>query len=150
MTDNSQLPNAGLWRRLAAMVYDIFLLVGLSFCYGICALLLRSVVFPSPNSELEQPGILFQLGWIIVLVSFYVYFWSKGGQTLGMRAWRLKLVPEQDKEFNIYRGILRCALASISFAALGLGYLWCLIDRKSLTLHDRLSHTRVIVLPKEK
>lgn len=150
MSDYSQFPNANLWRRLAAMGYDIFLLTGLSFAFGICALMLRSAIFSSPQSELEQPGIIFQLSWLILLVGFYLYFWRKGGQTLGMRAWQLKLVTDANENINFYQGILRCALASLSFAALGLGYLWCLVDTKNLTVHDRLSRTRVIVIPKSK
>jgi len=104
MPDYSQFPNANLWRRLAAMGYDIFLLTGLSFAFGICALMLRSAVFSSPQSELEQPGIIFQVSWLILLVGFYLYFWLKGGQTLGMRAWQLKLINDTDENISFRQG----------------------------------------------
>ena len=63
-------------------------------------------------------------------IRFFSAFWTKSGQTLGMRAWRVKLEPLPGKRLTVARCALRCLGALLSAACLGLGYLWCLVDRR--------------------
>ncbi len=80
--------------------------------------------------------------WII---AFFIWFWRNGGQTIGMRAWRLRLFSTNEKQFGYGRALLRliCSLG-------GLGTLLVLIDWKSKqSLQDRICQTEILVLSKE-
>ncbi len=94
-------------------------------------------------------------GWLLQCVlfsqwlGFYLYFWSRQGQTLGMMAWRIKLVDMQGLNPNWEQLCKRAALAPISLLSLGLGYLWYYIGSTQQTWHDRFSQTLVVYIPKE-
>ena len=145
------LPTAGLIRRLMAMVYDSLLLLGITFAYGVVIWTLR---LASGTDLTAPPGafaqILTLLGLWLVLASYFVFCWMKRGQTLGMKTWRLKLETFDNQPPSAARCWLRCLLAPVSVAPAGLGYIWCLFDRRHGCWHDRWSDTRIVVLPKEK
>jgi uncharacterized RDD family membrane protein YckC len=76
---------------------------------------------------------------------FYSYFWIVNkGQTTGMQAWKIKLVTMDETELNIKKTMLRCLISTISFAFIGLGYLWILYDKENLSWSDILTKTKVI------
>ena len=79
---------------------------------------------------------------------FFTWFWVHGGQTVGMRAWRLRVVSFDGERIGWRTAAIRFLLAIVSAAMLGLGYLWVLIDPERLAWHDRLSKSRVVLLPK--
>lgn len=167
--DKKQLPDASLLRRVAAWIYDLFLLFAVSFAYGAMANIIAlsmgaeptnmSVVPDGENMTLVasdgdfQPflqGPLFQLGLLIVLMSFYVLFWIKRGATLGMQTWRMEIVDLDGRRPNIPTCVFRCAVAIASFTCFGLGYFWSLWDGQNRTAHDIFTKTRVVVHPKKK
>ena len=84
----------------------------------------------------------------LTIAGFFCIFWRKSGQTLGMQAWRIKLVDFDGGTPSLPKAVVRCVGAALSMACLGLGYLWCLIDRKKRYWHDYLSRTELILLPK--
>lgn len=94
-------------------------------------------------------------GWVLQCVlfsqwlGFYLYFWSRQGQTLGMMAWRIKLVDMQGLKPSWEQLFKRAGLAPISLLCLGLGYLWFYIGSTQQTWHDRFSQTLVVYIPKE-
>lgn len=149
VTSISTFPIATLPRRLAAMVYDLLVLCGISLVYGMVGFGLKTLIFgPTPVGTRPVGGLLFQLGWAAVLLGFYTFFWHSAGQTIGMRTWRLKLINDNGHLPTVGQCLARCGAALLSFALLGLGYWWSLVDRDHLCWHDRLTETRVIVLPK--
>jgi uncharacterized RDD family membrane protein YckC len=79
---------------------------------------------------------------------FFGWFWTRGGQTLGMRAWRLKVVDEQGRSLTWLLALRRFAAAAFSWTALGAGFWWAIFDREKRAWHDRLSGTHLVVLPK--
>ena len=82
---------------------------------------------------------------IIVSLVFFGYFWTKSGQTIGMRAWRLKVQTLEGNLISWPQSIIR----SVS-ALLGLGNLVVLVDFKNKkALQDYISKTEVIALTKE-
>ncbi|MGB3609334.1 MAG: RDD family protein [Cellvibrio sp.] len=147
-------PTAGVLRRFAAIVYDSLLLIALSIGYGALALFINvAIQGEPPEGQKVQWGhwsILMFIGWMFTLAGFFCYFWRRSGQTLGMRAWRMKLVDAELRSPTLKQCAIRCVIAPFSLLLGGLGYFWRWFDPQKLTLHDRLSHTQVIVLPKDK
>ena len=135
-------PPASLFRRLAAGVYDLLLLAGLLMVAGFIAIAAR-------HGEPVPPGTLsFQLSLLALIALFYAWFWSHGGQTLGMRSWRLKVEKLDGGPLTITTALLRFAASLLSVGALGLGVLWIVVDPEKRTWHDRLTGTRVVQLQK--
>ncbi|MDX9874033.1 MAG: RDD family protein [Spongiibacteraceae bacterium] len=150
----SALPIAGVARRLLAMVYDGFLLFGLLV---VPLLILRAI---SGDGSLPADGVVHELPpigptwavrtYVVVLTAgFYLYFWRRNGQTLGMQAWRLKLVSVTGERPGWRQCLLRIPAGALSLLCGGLGYFWLWYDRTG-TWHDHLSNTRVVVEPKRR
>ena len=142
--DIAQACVPGLARRLAALLYDLILLFGM--------LLLAATLVIIPASALSGaevwldgwPRLLFQLYLIAVGYGFFAYFWVHGGQTLGMRAWRFRLLREDGQLLSLGDAGGRLLWSSLLPAPLGL--LWIPFDRRGLAPHDHLSHTRPVML----
>lgn len=133
---------APLWRRLGAAVYDALLLIAL----WMVALWLDVVVRDALGLDRNWPALrayLFLLG-----LFFFGWFWTHGGQTLGMRAWRLQLRRRDGRPIGWATAAARYAGAWLAWAPLGLGVLWSLVDRRHLAWQDRLSGTELILLPR--
>lgn len=127
----------GLFRRLAAMLYDGLLLLGLIMVAT--AMLTLPLGMPSGLSLIALQLFLFGA----IPLAFFCGFWIRGGQTLGMRAWKLRLVRNDGQPVLWTDAVKRYFAALLSWLALGLGFLWSLVDPKGLTWHDRLSKTRL-------
>jgi uncharacterized RDD family membrane protein YckC len=152
---------AGVWRRLAALVYDSFLLFGLLFITGGIYVAVDAGLAGVPIAADVQTGsvitdlpkhrspLLFALE-VLVVGGFYIYFWRRNGQTLGMQAWRLRLddAAAGGARPSTRQCLLRLAVGLVSLACAGLGYWWLWIDKERRTWHDRASNTQVVVLPK--
>lgn len=139
---------AALPYRLLAIVYDLLPLLALWFATAAAVLLARGNVPVTPNS----PAALVEFA-LMLLVAF-AYFglsWRRGGQTLGMRAWRLRLVRADGGAPPSWSALaLRYLIAPLSLAAAGLGFLWSLFDRERRTWHDLASGTVLVRMPKPK
>ena len=145
MTIEPQIPSTpGIARRLAAMIYDSLLIAALWFAIDALLLLITHGQLASPDRPLWQLYLL-QACLIFITVLFFAGFWTHGGQTLGMRAWRLRLVTIDNQPINWQQSLKRLAIAIPSIGACGLGFLWMLLDREHLALHDRLSGTKLIL-----
>ena len=153
MTDYA--PPAGLLKRLMALVYDGFLVLALWFVTtGIFVL-----VYPRTGLPMEDingvtraaPGYLKGILLPLLLVEtwlFYAWFWMRGGQTLGMRAWRLQVRHYRGGPVKLWQTAARFLGACLSWGLFGAGYLVVLIAPHQ-TLHDRLSATATVELPKK-
>ena len=135
---------AGFARRLVAMVYDSFLLTALFFIVSI-----PFVLQVGEQTLTHDPLIrlLYRLVLLLAAFLFFGWFWTHGGQTLGMRAWRLKTIKMNGLPMDWPASAVRFTSSLLSLACFGLGFLWILIDREGLAWHDRLSQTRVVVEP---
>ncbi len=141
--DAASPASAGLLRRLAAIFYDTLLITALLMLVTWLLLPLtggRAIAAESPAWwMLAYRGLL-----LAVLVAYFGFCWTRGGQTLGMLAWRIRVVRANGARLRWRDAALRLAAALLSWLAAGLGYLWLLVDRDKLTWHDRLSGTRVV------
>ena len=84
-----------------------------------------------------------------VVAGFFAYFWTHGGQTLGMSAWRLRLVRADGGQPRLADALIRLVCAVVALAPAGLGLLWILIDRDGLAWHDRWSRTRLVLVKRD-
>lgn len=142
------------------MVYESVLLFGVVFIAGY----LFSTLTQQRNG-LTHHNVL--MAWIgVVLATYFVYFWTHGGQTLPMKTWRLKVVQGSGEPISIRRALLRFCLAwlwvlpplalhplfGLSIPAtlwvlLAWAILWAatvFLDPSRQFLHDRIAGTRVI------
>jgi uncharacterized RDD family membrane protein YckC len=82
-------------------------------------------------------------------VLFFTWFWVHGGQTLGMKAWRLRLVGPGGAAVGWRTALIRFAAGVLSALPAGLGLWWAALDRERRAWHDRLSGTRLLHEPPE-
>jgi uncharacterized RDD family membrane protein YckC len=130
-----------VWRRLGALLYDGLLLAAIWMTLTLALVVVRGA--PIPAGTLSH-----QLLLAASSAAFFIGFWTRGGQTLGMRAWRLRVERQSGQPLDLATAALRFAVGLTSAAMLGAGLLWLWIDRDRLTWHDRAAGTRVVVLPK--
>lgn len=157
------IPYAPLYRRLFAMVYDIMLLAAVLFCvagaYFTALILLQAGGGPAVESigqaqtgdvlrELDviEPGWPFYPLMAAVYLGFFVYFWRISGQTLGMRAWKIKLEDCNGGKPATWKLFARLPAAALSLACAGLGYWVLLLPGINRSWHDSISGTRVVQL----
>ncbi|MFZ1233161.1 MAG: RDD family protein [Thiofilum sp.] len=138
-----------LLRRLGAMLYDTMLIGATVFIMGgiintIVSQLLGLPEIP-PRSTLANLLFLLEVGMIYGLLA---WFWTHGGQTLGMRAWKIKVVTFENNPLNWQQATMRFIVSLASLAALGAGFMIALFDPEKLTWHDRYSRTKLISAPR--
>ncbi len=149
-----EFASPNLLRIFASMVYDSLLLAAISIAYGAVVVGLRVAIFGQPDAGQRihwslLSSVLITLGWLATLMFFYIYFWQKFGQTLGMKTWRIQLVDAKTNQLvNYSQALKRSLFAWLSLLFLGAGY-WCkLIHPQRRLLHDLASGTKLILLKK--
>lgn len=136
--------------RLACVVYDSLVLVALWI--GAAALWMVIGVGLGrfhPNEPLIPGNIAFDLYILAVTYLYLAGLWHRTGQTLGMRAWRMRVTAVDGAPVGWKQGFVRLLAATLSWLLLGAGWLYILFDEQGRALHDRLSGTRVLRLPRE-
>jgi uncharacterized RDD family membrane protein YckC len=135
-----QLELASFWPRLAAIIYESFIVMAILF--GAAAIPVLALQRKIP------PGtIWYEIYLFLALLAYFVYCWSRSGQTIGMSAWRLLLTDTVGKRVSAKRAVLRFFVSVPLLFGL-LGILWQWLDPERIALHDRLSKTRVVRLPR--
>ncbi|MYA66689.1 MAG: RDD family protein [Gammaproteobacteria bacterium] len=148
----ASLPTAGLIRRLAALLYDAFLVLAIWITLGFAAQLIAGAGTNQVIDGRVETDPLFGLLLFALMcasaAAFYVWFWTRGGQTLGMVAWRIRAQSRDGNLMTVRQALLRFLCAWPAFFLFGLGYLWLYFDPEGDAAHDRLSRTRVVLLPR--
>lgn len=151
-------PRAGFRRRFASWIYDFLIAVAVYMTAGAMSFLLMYLgvtfgLFGMQGYEhfsdtvahtpwLKWPNEFWKLAWVGY---FFIFFWAKSGQTIGMKAWRLRVQNQDGTLINKTSGLKR--LLPTLF---GLGNLTVIFDRKNkLSLQDRMTNTEVVVLTLE-
>jgi uncharacterized RDD family membrane protein YckC len=138
---------AGLLRRLGALLYDSLLLAAvLMIATALFLPMTGGQAITSASGPLLEWAYRVVIAGLIVL--FYGSFWTRRGQTLGMASWRLRIEREDGGTLTWGDTLRRLAAAVLSLVPAGLGWLWILVDPAKRAWHDRLSRTRVVVVPK--
>lgn len=130
---------ASLFRKIAAGIYDIFIIFALLLLATSLALLINQ------GQSLKPYSFLFTFYLILIIGFFYCWFWTHGGQTIGMQAWKIKVVDQNLNALSWPQAIKRFIFALPCVGFFGLGFLSCLFFNKNkLSVHDFASSTRVI------
>lgn len=154
---------APLLRRLAAMLYDGLLCIGLVFVVtgiytGLHQLLIHSGLLGfdryarmlEENTAINHDPVL-TLFLVLSLWGFFGFFWRRRGQTLGMQAWKIRVQNEDGSPITWLQAFMRVLVGLLSWLTLGLGYLWQLTNSARKSWTDLASDSvTVFVDPKER
>ncbi|MCX7190689.1 MAG: RDD family protein [Methylotenera sp.] len=140
MSDFLQAPS--LLKLGACFIYDALAVIALCF---VCALVFIILIGDASHGLKRYMLQLFL--WVAIGV-YFVWCWKRSGQTLAMQTWQLKVVNEDYQLLTWNRAMTRYVLASVSLMLFGLGFLWAIVDRGHLFLHDRLLNTNIIYVPR--
>ncbi len=146
-SNNTELRYAGLFRRLFAIFYDSFLLLAILFVVTAIANALNHGI------AIEPGNVFYPLYVLIILLLSYLYFawfWINGGQSLGMKTWRIKLQNDEGKNIDWKIAAIRFFSAMVSWGVIGLGFLWSFFDKKNRCWHDLISKTVIVDLRTKK
>ena len=141
-----QALGAGFGRRFAALIYDALLLLGLLVAYTLITL-----IFTAHHTALTRESAggwfyAYRAGEVAVIGGYYIVNWMRSGQTLGMRAWHLRVVNEVGNPLRLGGAMLRFLCGFLAWPPAALGVLWLYLDPDRLAIHDRLSGSRVVQL----
>lgn len=131
-------PLASLARRSGSLVYEALLLAAVLFlCTWVFLFFAQSL-----DRAIARP--LLQL-WLLFLTGVYFcYCWSRGGQTLPMKTWRIRVESMSGAPLTPRQAVLRFIYALLTYPLLGLTIAWSLYDKDRQFLHDRLAGTRLV------
>jgi uncharacterized RDD family membrane protein YckC len=124
---------------LACLIYEALLLVAVLF--------LGSAVFTGVAGAADSVAARLALQALLLAVcgAYFVWCWTRGGQTLPMQAWRLRLIAaDSGHPPRLRRALKRYCLAVPGVLLGGIAFLWGFVDRDRLFLHDRLAGTRIV------
>jgi uncharacterized RDD family membrane protein YckC len=129
----------GIGRRVLAMFYELLVVFAIAFFAGLA-------FYGAANGRLA--GVtrhVFQLYLFLVIGCYFISCWLRGGQTLPMQTWKLRVIRADGRPVGVGRALLRYALAWPSLLFLAGGIFWALVDRDRQFLHDRLAGTRIVL-----
>ena len=129
--------NISLLRRLGAILYDLLLVFAV--------LLIASLPWVISGIKQGQTGyVLYVIFIYALIVLYYVGFWTYGGQTLGMKTWKIRVVDLAGRPLGWGRAVLRIVCAITSAGVFGFGFIYALFDRQNRTWHDIWSKSVLI------
>ena len=147
-SEETTLPPAPLWRRLAAILYDSFLVIALVMAVsGLYHSVVNVWLGGTEDASAGFDPFLFTI-LLVTVFSFFTYFWRAKGQTLGMQVWRIRVELNSGGMPEMKHCVLRFLSAIPALGLGGAGLFWMLLDSKKMAVQDRISNSKVIVLPK--
>lgn len=132
------LKAAPLGRRVLAILYEMLLLAAVLFLAGLILVPLTQRLGPAA----ARPAL--QVSLLAVSAAYFVWQWRRGGQTLAMKTWRIRLVAENGAPLDRRRALMRFIYAATGAFLFGVGFAWALVDPDRQFLHDRLAGTRLV------
>ncbi len=163
-------PAAGLLRRVAALVYDCLLLLAILFVGTLAVLPLTGGEAITPAAQGLGAYLVYRAYLALLALGYFGMAWTRGGQTLGMMAWKIRLGTADDNASGwpaaIRRFALGLALAVAAESGLRLAFepggsarvlagallllpvfanfAWIPFDSRARSLQDLASRTRIL------
>lgn len=128
----------GLLLRMAAILYDGLLALAIVFLGTLPLVILNA------GEAIPAHTWWYRLYLVFLVGGYFVFFWVRGAETLGMKSWRIVLVSTDGGPVSLRQATARAAAAALSWLPFGAGFLWSLADRDGLAWHDRLSGTKLV------
>jgi uncharacterized RDD family membrane protein YckC len=132
-------PSASLARRTLALAYEALLLFALLLVSAL------PVVMITHAADRIAARPLLQIYLFAVAAAYFIWQWRRGGQTLAMKTWRIRIVTREGAPLALRHALSRFLFAAAGALLVGAGFLWALLDREGLFLHDRLAGTKIIM-----
>ena len=132
----------GMLRRLASMLYESMLLFAIAF--------LATWLFQFAAGTLRIEGWrvhVLQLFLLAVFASYFLWCWLRGGQTLAMKTWRIRLVSKNGHGKLAPRAALLRFFYALMLVPTTIGIFWAMVDRDRQFLHDRLAGSLLVPVP---
>ncbi len=127
-------------RRLVCMVYELLLLFGVAFFAG---MIFIGAMGTASSGWLRHA---FQIYLFLMIGLYFVWSWHNRGETLAMKAWKLRIAAADGSRITLRQAMLRYVWAWPCLALGGVGIAYALLDRERQFLHDRLARTRVLLV----
>lgn len=145
--DLSNHTSALIGWRVLALVYDLFPALALWMVTSALFTLAYTWAGHPPRQNIAPLSPLQLVLWLacwLLTGAYAVISWRRGGRTLGMRPWRLRVVAVDGTAATTKALSLRFAMGTLSLLFGGLGFWWGWFDRGGQTWHDRVSNTRMV------
>lgn len=123
----------------ACLLYELLTIIAIVFVSA------GIFVWLFGNATYGLKRLMLQLFLWCVIGAYFIWCWLKSGQTLAMQAWRIKVLDHHDQLLNLKLAVLRYVLVSISLLFCGIGFLWAIVDKERLFLHDRLLKCHLVL-----
>ncbi len=126
-------------RLFGSILYDIIALTAIWFFAALAVVIIRQ------GEAVGAGNSLFMAYLLAVAYAYFGFCWTRGGQTLGMKSWKIRLVDsETNQSIGWARAATRCTAALLSLGAVGIGFIWMVFDTDSRTWHDRMSGSHLL------
>jgi uncharacterized RDD family membrane protein YckC len=168
VSDPAAAKPPSIMRRILSMTYEGTLLFAVAF---IATWLFQFAAGGAVVVGWQRTAL--QVYLAAVFAAYFLWCWLRGGQTLAMKAWHIRLVMPGQSRVPPRVALLRLVLAGLfiglfcaAFAAAfihrnpwiafltlalsGVGLGWALFDRDRQFLHDRLAGTRLVLVAEDK
>lgn len=145
-----------LFRRLAAWFYDSLVIAAVLMLAGGAAMAVMALLtslglvdtsgYQDISAYMTQHpsvSLLYTLYLALVIIGFFAYFWCQGGQTLGMRAWKLRLQNKDGSNIRLTQALIR-----MGTSAFGLGNLLVPFSHEKKAFQDIMAECEMVLLPK--
>ena len=149
------------WRRLLALVYDLLIVLAIVMAVGLACQLATGGRLIATGAHVEVPA-WYPLLQGMVVAAYFIASWRRGGQTVGMRPWRIRVRRGDGGTISLRQALLRLlagaapllllalaprlGLRATLWAMLGawvLGFAVALLDPRRRALHDLVAGTEV-------
>ncbi len=146
-THPAPAPRALVGRRMLALFYDLWPAAALWFLLALLFNVAYTLAGHAPRDNIAPFSALQWLLWFTCWAATGLYAtmsWRRGGQTLGMRPWRLRVLSADGGAASWRALWMRYVFGTLSLLAAGLGFWWAWLDHDHLAWHDRVSGTRLV------
>lgn len=153
-----------LWRRLLALVYDLLIVVAIVMVVGLLCQLVTGGTLIGTGAKVVVP-VWYQALQVLVVAAYFISSWRRGGQTVGMRPWRIRVTRDDGGQPTLQQTVIRALVAGAPLVLLLLNSviglrptLWTLLvvwigwfavalfDPRRRAIHDLAAHTEIRLL----